>query len=118
MQEHLQDLQGQDQLELHEVAHQEGTQDQHQGLGRLYGHHRTHMVEPIYYHKCPFCQKDILLDADDIHKHVGTHGVKLKDYNAKFIVSVWNKEQDDESQDGLGLDNDTRKAIGDLFDSI
>ena len=86
--------------------------------GRLYGHHRTHMVEPVYYHRCPFCQKDLLLDADDIHKHVGTHGVKLKDYSAKFIVSVWKREQEDEGQEVLGLDNDTRKSIGELFDSL
>ena len=85
----------------------------------VYGDQRDDIVEPIYYHKCEIChEKEMLLDADDIHMHVAKHEVKLKEYNAKFIVSVWRREQNDEGEDGLGLDNDTRKAIGDLFESL
>ena len=42
----------------------------------------------VIYHKCGICSEEILLDADDIHRHVQQHKIPLSTYNAKFIISA------------------------------
>ena len=50
-----------------------------------FGNHRNQIVQEVY-HKCGICNEEMLLDAEDIHRHVKRHKLSLKDYNAKFIT--------------------------------
>ena len=87
----------------------------------MYGYHREHIVKEVY-HKCGLCQKDLLLDQDDIHMHVRKHKFSLREYNAKFIMKSKTKSNRTikKQPEALSKDDetDTTKEIDSLFDSL
>ena len=45
------------------------------------------MIEVVMWHKCQVCNKDFLLDSDEIHKHANIkHKMSLREYTQKFLV--------------------------------
>merc|ERR1719219_1918282 len=44
-------------------------------------------LHTVTWHSCGFCQKEILLDGDEIHKHCRTHGVTMAEYSNLFLGS-------------------------------
>jgi len=54
---------------------------------KQYGNPRAQIINPIFYHKCGICSKEMLLDPDYIHAHAQQkHKISLKEYSSKFLV--------------------------------
>ena len=52
-----------------------------------FGNYRE-QLHTVTWHRCGLCQKEILLDGDEIHKHCRYHGISMAEYNNLFIVST------------------------------
>ena len=55
---------------------------------KLYGEVYSNLLEPVFYHKCELCRKDVLLDGDEIRQHASLHKISLKEYNLKYIIQA------------------------------
>ena len=53
---------------------------------KQFGNYRE-QLHTVTWHSCGLCQKEILLDGDEIHKHCRAHGVTMAEYSNLFIVS-------------------------------
>ena len=51
-----------------------------------FGNYRE-QLHIVTWHSCGFCQKEILLDGDEIHKHCKSHGVTMAEYSNLFLGS-------------------------------
>jgi len=69
---------------------------------KKYGIYRHHILDPIYFHKCGLCDKDLLLDMDAIYTHcLKSHGgIKMKEYTSRFLEK--RDESFDNNDDGEG----------------
>ena len=53
---------------------------------KKYGNYHTQLAREVY-HRCGLCQEELLLDEDEIHKHIIWHKMMMKDYTTKFLNS-------------------------------
>ena len=61
---------------------------------KLHGDFYNHLLEPVFYHNCGLCHKDVLLDGDQISNHASQHRISLKEYNLKFMVHASGKKRE------------------------
>jgi hypothetical protein len=74
---------------------------------KVYGNQRNNIIEKVY-HKCAICQKNVLLDSDEISHHLKkNHSISHKNYNAEYMI-IKNKEKitqkEDNCESSIGKD--------------
>jgi len=74
-----------------------------------YGHPKKHIIEKIY-HKCGLCNEPILLDSDEVAKHLlKYHKITHGDYNRKYMNMVNGGNMQNSNDDSL---KQSRSSIG------
>ena len=71
----------------------------------LVGNPRTQIIEVVF-HKCTICRKTVLLNSDDISKHLKKkhRNISYKEYVSNYMKATKGKEiGDDETQKETGI---------------
>ena len=87
---------------------------------KQFGNYRE-QLHTVTWHSCGLCQKEILLDGDEIHKHCRAHGVTMAEYSNLFIVSNGKKFASASKQFGSPLSSQVpfpKKKVTGLFNTI
>ena len=88
-----------------------------------FGNYRE-QLHTVTWHKCGVCNKEILLDGDEIHKHCKVHGLTMAEYSNLYIKKTSKQpvsplpvklEVLEEKVTGL---IDTIEAIENILDSL
>ena len=89
-----------------------------------FGNYRE-QLHNVTWHKCGVCNKEILLDGDEIHKHCRVHGLTMAEYSNLYIkktsklhgppIPVKLKVLEEKKVTGL---IDTIEAIENILDSL
>ena len=74
-------------------------------------------LHTVTWHKCGVCNKEILLDGDEIHKHCRSHGMSMAEYSNLFLVTN-NKKAAKQYFSPLPVKFEVREKVTGLFDTI
>ena len=81
-----------------------------------FGNYRE-QLHTVTWHRCGLCQKEILLDGDEIHKHCRSHGMSMAAYSNLFLVTN-NKKAPKQYLSPLPVKFEVREKVTGLFDTI
>jgi len=74
-----------------------------------YGSPRDNIITEVW-HKCKLCDKDFLLDSDEVHRHANWHQMTLKEFNSRFIILVNPQKIKTEKEESKGDENETEQT--------
>merc|ERR1712025_804740 len=75
-----------------------------------YGSPRDNIITEVW-HKCKLCDKDFLLDSDEVHRHANWHQMTLKEFNSRFIILVNPQKIKTEREESKGDENEPAQTL-------